>query len=143
MLLSPAPSVDLASRQDSAGGPVEPQAGVPAATPLLGAVSSPGSEPCRRCPTNTSTCGAWPGTSSWRRGRTPPQRRTQKLDRYLKWFLFLSQCLLRTFSKGATSPAVKHEFNNLGFNDPWIQQPWIQQSWIQQPSHSTILGINI
>ena len=45
-------------------------------------------------------------------------------------------------SGGATSPAVKHEFNNLGFNDPWIQQSWIQQSWIQRPSHSTILGFN-
>ena len=43
---------------------------------------------------------------------------------------------------GASSPAVKHEFNNLGFNDPHIQHPWIQQSWIQQPSHSTILGFN-
>ena len=40
-------------------------------------------------------------------------------------------------SGGATSPAVKHEFNNLGFKDPWIQQ-----SWIQGPSHSTILGFN-
>ena len=43
---------------------------------------------------------------------------------------------------GASSPAVKHEFNNIRFNDPHIQQPWIQQSWIQGPSHSTILGFN-
>ena len=43
---------------------------------------------------------------------------------------------------GASSPAVKHEFNNIRFNDPHIQQPWIQQSWIQRPSYSTILGFN-
>ena len=87
-------------------------------------------------------------------------------DRLFQYSHYCLKSLRLSALQGASSPAVKHEFNKLGFNtlgfndlifttlafnDPWIQQPLdsttknsttltFNDPWLQQPLNSTNLG---